>query len=355
MVGLLNETYTCQLDKTAFFADIGYKPHEGQLLIHNSLASRRVVACGVRFGKSVCAAMEGLAAAMEPAKRSCGWVVAPTYDLAQKVFREILFIATEKLPHRIVKVQEGAKLLVLRNTGGGLSEIRAKSADNPVSLLGEGLDWLICDEAARLRPDIWESFLSQRLLDKKGWALLISTPKGRGFFYDLFRDGQGRDPAFESWAMPSVVNPFLDPAAVEAERKRLPVRVFAQEYLAEFVEGSGAVFRYVRDCATGDLQEPVRGKKYFGGLDLAKTHDYTVLVIMNDAIQVVFADCFHRLDWSQQVTRVKAQVERYGGARILCDSTGVGEPSMRPCAAIPFTPRPVRRATTCRGRESGGQ
>ncbi|MDF1800317.1 MAG: terminase family protein, partial [Planctomycetota bacterium] len=197
------------LDKPAFFRDIGYEPHPGQQLVHDSRASRRVVACGVRFGKSVCAAMEGLAAAMEPSKRSCGWVVAPTYDLAQKVFREILFVASEKLEHRIVKVQEGAKLIVLRNAAGGLSEIRAKSADNAVSLLGEGLDWLICDEAARLRPDIWEAYLSQRLLDKRGWALLISTPKGRGFFYDLFRDGQGRDPAFESWNLPSATNPLL--------------------------------------------------------------------------------------------------------------------------------------------------
>lgn len=124
MVGLLNETYSCRLNKAAFFADIGYEPHDGQKLIHNSHASRRVVACGVRFGKSVCAAMEGLAAAMEPAKRSCGWVVAPTYDLAQKVFREVVFVASEKLPNRIIKLQEGGKLLVLRNASGGESEIR---------------------------------------------------------------------------------------------------------------------------------------------------------------------------------------------------------------------------------------
>lgn len=124
----------------------------------------------------------------------------------------------------------------------------AKSADNPVSLLpvsllGEGLDWVVVDEAARLRPDIWDSYLSQRLLDKKGWALFISTPKGRGFFYDLYRDGQGRDSAFESWSRPSITNPFLSKESVGAERLRLPARVFSQEYGAEFIEGSGAVFR----------------------------------------------------------------------------------------------------------------
>src|SRR5262245_57579200 len=166
-----------ELDKKALFSDLGYEPHEGQRAVHLSPASRRVLACGVRWGKTRCAAMEGLAAAMQPAERSMGWVVAPTYDLADKVFREIVIIAAEKLRHRIETLKEHEKRLVLRNMGGGLSEIRGKSSDNPVSLLGEGLDFVIVDEAARMKPQIWENHLSQRLIDKQGWALLISTPK----------------------------------------------------------------------------------------------------------------------------------------------------------------------------------
>ncbi len=183
-------TNPARLNKAQFFQDIGYEPHDGQWEIHNSGASRRVVACGVRWGKTLCAAAEGLAAAMEPKERSFGWVVAPTYDLCDKVFREIIALVGKHLRHRIVTVKENDKRIVLRNMAGGLSEIRGKSADNPVSLLGEGLDWVIVDEAARLKPMIWQSHLSQRLIDKKGWALLISTPKGKGWFYDLFRRGQ---------------------------------------------------------------------------------------------------------------------------------------------------------------------
>ena len=124
------------IDKAALFEDIGYQPHRGQQEIHESRASRRIVACGVRWGKTLCAAMEGLAAGLNPAERSIGWVVAPTYDLAQKIFREIQLAALQHFRHRIVKMREHDRVLVLRNLGGGLSEIRAKSADNPVSLLG---------------------------------------------------------------------------------------------------------------------------------------------------------------------------------------------------------------------------
>src|SRR5262249_51633913 len=149
------------------------------------------------------------------------------------------------LKHRLVELKQHEKKVVLRNLGGGLSEIRGKTADNPVSLLGEGLDYVIVDEAARMKPAIWHSFLSQRLIDKDGWALLISTPKGRGWLWEMWKRGQGgADPDYESWCMPSWMNPHLKRELIEAERERLPEAVFRQEYGAEWIEGAGTVFRY---------------------------------------------------------------------------------------------------------------
>ena len=330
------------LVKGTFFRDVGYEPHAGQREVHDCRAPRRVLACGVRWGKTRCAAMEGLAAAMEPKQRSIGWIAAPTYDLADKVFREIVLIAAEHLRHRIVSIKENERRLVVRNMAGGQSEVRAKSADNPISLLGEGLDWLVIDEAARLRPVVWEGYLSQRLLDKRGWALLLSTPCGKGWFYDMFRRGQGADPDYASWNSPSRANPHLNPDLIEAERARLPERVFRQEYEGEFIEGAGSVFRKVRECATGEWREPVPGERYVAGLDLAKVEDFTVLVVMNRMREVVFADRFHRLDWSIQVSRIKAALQRYNHAEVLVDSTGIGEPvyeSLRAagCKAEPYS------------------
>lgn len=330
-----------RINKAALFADLRYVPHPGQRAVHASRAPRRVLACGVRWGKTRAAAMEALAAALEPRARGVGWVVAPTYDLADKVFREIAIVAGERLRHRIVTLREHDKLLVLRNMSGGVTEVRGKSADNPVSLLGEGLDFVVIDEAARMKPSIWESHLSQRLLDRKGWALLISTPRGKGWFYDAFRKGQGRDPAYESWNRPSWTNPHLDAAAIEQERGRLPEAVFRQEYGAEFIEGAGSVFRNVRECATGTWKDPENGPPYVAGLDLARVGDYTVLVVMNPKREVVFVDRFSRLDWSIQVGRIFASAERYRRAEILVDSTGAGEPVFEAlreagCSVMPY-------------------
>jgi hypothetical protein len=316
------------LDLDALFADLRYHPHDGQRLVHQSTARRRIVSCGVRWGKSMCAAMEAIAAALLAEGRSIGWVVAPTYDLADRIYREVELRLLEHMKHRIELRKDSERRIVIRNISGGVSEIRAKSADNPDSLLGEGLDFVIVDEASRLKPRIWQNYLSQRLIDKDGWALLISTPKGKGYFYDLFRLGQepNRDPDYASWNMPSWANPILDRRLIESERKRLPSAAFRQEFGAEFIEGSGSVFRNVRECATGEWIEPEWRQPYFGGLDLAKTEDFTVLSIINSRHELVYSDRFQRLDWSLQIARVRAALERYGGASVLVDSTGAGEP-----------------------------
>jgi hypothetical protein len=334
------------VDKEELFKHLEYEPHPGQIEVHRSRAPRRVLACGVRWGKSRCAAMEAVAAALEPRDRSVGWVVAPTYDLADKVFREIQYITARHLRHRIVSMKENDRKLVLRNLGGGESEIRGKSADNPVSLLGEGLDYVIVDEAARMKQTIWQGHLSQRLLDKQGWALLISTPRGKGWFFDAWRRGQrGADPAYESWNYPSRTNPHLDAELIEAERARLPERVFRQEYGAEFLEGAGSVFRYVRENATGVWSDPVWKRNYVAGLDLGKVEDFTVLVVVDTKERrVVHVDRFNRVDWELQIQRVKVTMERYNHPMLYVDSTGAGEPifeSIRRagCVAIayPFT------------------
>ena len=269
---------------------------------------------------------EAIAAALEPRKRSMGWVVGPTYELAEKVYREITMIAAEHLRHRIVTLRENDKKLVIRNMGGGLSEIRAKSADNPISLLGEALDFCILDEASRLKPTIWDSFISQRLIDREGWVLAISTPRGQNWFYDMWRRGEQGDPDYECWNFPSWNNPYLRKELIDAERERLPARVFSQEYEARWVQGAGAVFVGVRECANSEWQEPVAGEQYWAGLDLARVADWTVLTIINERMEVVHCERYNRIAWALQVERIKGTLDRYNQCPVMMDSTGVGDP-----------------------------
>ena len=112
---------TKRIDKASLFRDLGYEPYEGQRLIHESIARRRIVSCGARWGKTTAAAMEALAAMLMPAERSVGWIVGPTYDLCDRVYREVQLVAYKHLHHRIVQARESDRRLVLRNLGGGFA------------------------------------------------------------------------------------------------------------------------------------------------------------------------------------------------------------------------------------------
>ncbi len=226
-----------RLDRDALFADLGYEPHPGQLLVHRSSARFRVLACGTRWGKSTCAGMEAVAAMVEPREAATGWLVAPTYDVCKRIYTRLCAVVTQHLSHRVVTISPREQKIVVTNLAGGFSELRCKSADHPVSLLGEALDFLVVDEAATMRNEVWEDHLAPRLIDRKGSALVISTPQGPGWFYEMYRRGRkNRDPECESWASPSSDNPHVSAAVIEAERGRMPPEKFAQQYGGEFLD-----------------------------------------------------------------------------------------------------------------------
>ena len=225
-----------RLRKRELFRILRYSPHAGQELVHRSRAKRRVLACGTRFGKSTCGVMETIAGLIVPGESTLGWLVGPTYDLTERIFSKVIALLNEHFPHRIVAFVPRERRIVVLNLSGGLSELRAKSADRPESLLGEALTFLVVDEAASIRDDVWDEFLAPRLIDRDGWSLLLSTPHGRGWFHREFRRGQmNRDPDYESWQAPTRDNPHIAAALIEAERARLSADTFAEKYEAQFL------------------------------------------------------------------------------------------------------------------------
>ena len=184
----------------------------------------------------MCASMEACAALLQPREKSLGWIVAPTRDLVDRTFMRVVETLKARLPHRVLDLDLRLQKIVVCNLGGGTSELRGKSADVPVSLLGEALDYLVIDEAAKMRSEVWERYLSPRLVDRRGWVLFLSTPEGCNWLFFLYRAAQrGDDVDAEAWQSPSLENPHLDRSVIEAERKGLPEEVFQQEYEAVFL------------------------------------------------------------------------------------------------------------------------
>jgi hypothetical protein len=208
------------------------------------------------------------------------------------------------------------------------SSLSFKSADNFNALRGEGVNFLVIDEAATIQREAWEQALRPTLSDKNGRALIVGTPKGRNWFYELY--SRGCDPEqteYKSYSFPTWTNPLIPQSEIEEVRRSLPADVFRQEYEAQFLEDSAGVFRNIRECVTGQFQEPVKGKQYYIGWDIAKHQDFSVLVCMDSNRHVVAFDRFNQIDYSLQLSRVAAMAEKYR-ASVLMDSTGAGDPVM---------------------------
>jgi len=281
------------------------------------------MSCGRRFGKSISAAHEALYALLIP--DSVGWIVSPSYELSEKIFRVCYWSLMTHWPEFIVKASNTQGNMEIRTKIN--SVLKAKSADNPDSLIGEGLNFLIIDEASRIKDTIWDGALRPALADKQGWMIAISTPKGHNWFYNLFVRGQ--DPQhseFQSFTFPSSANPYLNADEIENARQTTPQNLFRQEWLAEFLDDSGGVFRGVREAIVNVPMVFSGFGNYVTGVDLAKYEDFTVLTIIDKTTrQVVHFERFNQLDWNIQLTKIIDLVNRFPNNTLIVDSTGVGD------------------------------
>ena len=300
---------------------IGYVPRDSQRSIFVSPTRFLVLSAGRRWGKTVTGLNWLLSGSCELPGES--WWVAPIYSQSKMAFRKLLSAAKKGKAEAAFKSISHSELRVEMINGAA---IMFKSADNPDNLRGEGLRRVVVDEAARVKREVWEEVLRPSVSDTHGRVLFISTPKGKNWFYELWTRGQDKlQPEFKSWKFPTADNPKVLESDIDQARQSLPVDVFRQEYLAEFLENSAGVFRNIKACITSGREEPLAGKSYFGGLDLARLTDFTVLTILDENARQVYWDRFNLLDWTVQKERIIPIVRKYK-ARLNVDSTGVGDP-----------------------------
>jgi len=291
-----------------------------QRAVAESRARFKVVACGRRWGKTTL----GLVMAAEAARRGQRvWWVAPTYSLAFHPWRDLkAMLAAEKSAKL-----ESEKHIDL--PGGG--SITIKSAEDPDSLRGVGLDLVIIDEAAFISELAWYGSIRPALSDLRGKALIISTPRGRNWFFAAYQMGQqDQNPDWESWQAPTVDNPVVGEQEVEEARRMLPERIFQQEYLAEFLPDGGEVFHRVREAATApENAKPIPGHRYVMGVDFGRHHDFTALAVIDmSANQMVALDRFGGVDWTMQRNRIAAFARQWNVEEVMAEANAMGEPNI---------------------------
>jgi phage terminase large subunit-like protein len=215
---------------------------------------------------------------------------------------------------------------VIQFSSGGFLGIY--SMDSEDSIRGEAFHLVIVDEAARIPEAAWTDAIQPTLADYGGRAILISTPNGKNWFWKEWLRGQTPNERIKSWQAPTRDNP--NPRiqrAADMAQERVPERTYQQEWLAQFVE-DGSVFRMVNERATATPQtHAIAGHSYAMGCDWGKTHDFTVLTIIDMTTkELVLMDRFNQVDYAVQVGRLQALYDRFTPVVIMAEQNSIGTP-----------------------------
>jgi hypothetical protein len=241
------------------------------------------------------------------------WWVAPIFSVAKIAFRRY----KTTLPQGFGVINESELTITLPNG----ATIWFKGGDKPDSLYGEDVHAAVIDEASRCKEESWYAVRST-LTATKGPIRIIGNVKGRkNWAFKLARraeSGAANMSYAKITAYDAVDAGVLDQAEIDDAKATLPEDVFNELYLAIPTEdgsnpfGISAIQACVADLSN---QNPV-----CWGIDLAKSHDYTVVVGL-DASGTVCRFERYQKPWNDTVRDIRTSVKE----QALVDSTGVGD------------------------------
>src|SRR5574342_338518 len=191
---------------------------------------------GRRWGKSVLGGVLTMNVLRQHGRAA--WIV-PSYKNGRSLWRWVQSVAAPL--RRYFDISKAERTITTHR--GGFFGIY--SADNADAIRGEWFHLVVLDEAARIDEADWTDAIQPTLADADGDAILISTPKGRNWFWEEWQRGRmGDEQTIRSWRAPTSANPnprIQRAAALAAER--VPRATYEQEWLAKFVEDGMTRYR----------------------------------------------------------------------------------------------------------------
>jgi phage FluMu gp28-like protein len=288
----------------------GFTPTKKQKEIIDACLSpsiKYIIGCfGRQAGKSFTAMNLLLKWALEDNGSVCMWV-SPVYSQAKKVFTELTnTIAGSGLTKSVNKSE-----LTITFINGSVMYFR--SGEREDTLRGYTLDYLVVDEAAYIKDNVWTEVLRPTVLVNGKKVLFISTPKGKNWFYALAMRGNSDDyPQYKTFHATSFDTPYITEEELIEAKLSLPDTIYKQEILAEFIDDGGEVFGNLKDiCGLRAYPNYDPSKKYYAGLDFGRQNDFTALVILNSEGEMVDFYRERQKSWDIIISEVIAKLKKW--------------------------------------------
>ena len=298
-----------------------FKPHIKQKEIIDSFVDTNhkygIVATGRQFGKSLLGQNLLLYWLLANPNQKAGWI-APIYGQCRKVFKELANAA-----HGVILEKNKAELTITFINGSTLIFL---SADRPDSIRGYSFNYIVIDEAAFIKEQaLTEAILpTMTAIGKK--ALVISTPKGKTWFYNWWLKGQDENKDFISFTGLSTDNPYTDKEFIAQQQLSLPKDIYEQEYNAKFSDAGSEVFRGLDNvCVLNNFVNENKNERCYVGIDVGLSNDYSAISIISESGRIQFMERRNAEDIQQIAEKFIQICNRYNVAAGYVECNGIGQ------------------------------
>lgn len=317
------------------------EPHPAQIEILRGIKRWTTIVTGRQFGKSTVMGIDAAWFGVTHANRTI-MVAGPSLEQSKIIFNEIVaYFRQPPLSYMVAGKIREYPFPEIRLTNGTV--FMARGANSPQYIRGNRVHRFYGDESAFIKDttitDVVEPMFTVTGKEDDSALILISTPFGRGVFYDYYQMGlDRRDPLYQSFHFTSYDNPHADRVMLERVKARAGENslLWRTEYLGLFDTDDRAVFKwddikYMYEEWPFGEEFPVKPQdkhRYVQGVDLANMRDYFVATVVDDTDPLT---CYlARLDRHQQKgypfykQLVRNNYASYH-TRTLVDATSLGQ------------------------------
>jgi hypothetical protein len=197
---------------------------------------RLTLIAGRRGGKTRAASIAAVEEACIP--NSIVWCCAPTNP---KLHRYVIPAVQQLIPEDwVAKDGWSSEFLDLRLKNNSL--IHFQTLEDPDQGRGQGLDCVWIDEVCELTEDHW-LVLRPSLTERRGAAIFSSSPRSYDWVWESFyHKAELGAPGYWACRYRTSDNPIISADEIAEAKATMPPAMFSQEFEADFVIFTGAVY-----------------------------------------------------------------------------------------------------------------
>ncbi len=219
----------------------GYIPRPWQLKAHQSIKRHNVLVFHRRGGKSVLCVNEIIDRAIFYNKKDPKTGIPyrnPHFAFVASTIGQVEQIAWQYFKEYAKDIPgvkfNNQRLRITFPHPHGEAKISLFGAENFEVMRGIYLDGYVLDEYADMHPDVRDKVLLPTISDRKGWEIIIGTPKGENAFKDVYNFALDNPDTWYSCLHKAPDTDIIDVDELKMLKASMSEEAFNQEYLCDF-------------------------------------------------------------------------------------------------------------------------